>query len=300
MLVSFLVVLPLCIGLLVNGILRLLGKEAPFRVRGGITTASILLLVFAAGVVFKEGAICILMALPLVLLAGLIGSAFQRAEKHKSAEEGEKKSDSIKKLGAVAMAPFAVGLLEGNFTSPDSFHLIREFIEIDATPDVVWRHINFPTDIRREELRGGVAYLIGVPYPLEARTIEGRVGGLRELKWERGIAFSEQITAWEPNRHIAWKYIFSKDSFPPGSLDDHIVIGGQYFDLKDTSYTLHEQEGKTKLEISVNVRVSTNFNWYAGLWTNFLVADTARTILKFYKARSELDVQSSTRKTNAS
>ena len=33
---------------------------------------------------------------------------------------------------------------------------------------------------------------------------------------------------------IHWHYQFDPDSFPPGSMDDHVAIGGEYFDLLDT------------------------------------------------------------------
>ena len=82
-------------------------------------------------------------------------------------------------------------------------------------------------------------------------------------------------------------YEFGPGSFPPGSLDDHIMIGGRYFGLEETSYTLEPEAGGTRLTIRVGARVSTHFNWYAGLWADYLVDDTARAILGFYKARSE-------------
>ena len=126
-----------------------------------------------------------------------------------------------------------------------------------------------------------------MPYPIEARTLEPRVGGKRQLTWQRGVTFEEEITAWETNRHIAWRYRFRPDSFPEGSLDDHIVVGGRYFNLEDTSYTLTPTAEGTRLEIRVTTRVTTNFNWYASWWAAFLVDDTARAILDFYKNRSE-------------
>lgn len=128
---------------------------------------------------------------------------------------------------------------------------------------------------------------IGVPYPIEARTIDGKVGGLRKLRWERGVEFDKVITAWMPNKRIAWNYKFWANSFPPGSLDDHVVIGGRYFDLTTTSYALIPENGGTALSIEGSTSVSTNFNWYAYFWARFFIGDAEKKILQLYKVRSE-------------
>lgn len=59
------------------------------------------------------------------------------------------------------------------------------------------------------------------------------------------------------------------------------------FNLENTSYTLVPEGKGARLVLVVGTRVMTNFNWYAGFWARFLVDDTARAILFFYKNRSE-------------
>jgi hypothetical protein len=214
--------------------------------------------------------------LVMALVGGLIGSMMSSGKRSKA-----------KLLPAVLIVPILGGPMEAQLPSATVHLDTTRSIHIAAAPDKVWQQINYPLDIKPSELAEGFAYRIGVPYPIEARTIEGRVGGTRVLSWERGVTFEERITAWEPNRHIAWVYRFGPDSFPPGSLDDHIVIGGRYFDLEATSYTLQEEGGGTRLTIAVRTRVTTHFNWYAGLWADYLVDDTAGAILHFYKVRAE-------------
>ena len=172
---------------------------------------------------------------------------------------------------------------------PTRHQRINHSIEIAAPAEVIWHHINYPTNIQPDELKNGWAYRIGVPYPVSARTLDERVGGKRELQWQHGVKFQEVITKWQPTQHIAWRYEFEADSFPPDSLDDHIVIGGRYFQLNDTSYTLAPlPNGNTRLSISVGTSIRTSFNWYAEPWAKFLLSDTAQTILNFYKVRAEL------------
>ena len=223
------------------------------------------------------------MALPLFLVLGSIGGLVMGAICRLIKEP-------LRTVQSIAMFPFLFAIGEMGRPLPADFQEIKHGIHISAPPEIVWQHINFPTDIKSTELDGGFAYRIGVPYPIEARTLNPGVGGKRHLVWQRGVSFDEEITSWEENRHIAWKYLFNANSFPPGSMDDHVVIGGQYFNLEDTSYTLTPEMGGTHLEISVKFRVSTNFNWYAKPWANFLISDTADAILHFYKKRAESTV----------
>lgn len=57
-----------------------------------------------------------------------------------------------------------------------------------------------------------------------------------------------------------WTYRFYDDSFPAGALDDHVEIGGHYFDLLNTTYTLVPQGDVTELKIRMQYRISTQFN----------------------------------------
>lgn len=241
---------------------------------------SVSLFVGGTAILLIEGSICIAMALPLFLIQGSIGGLFMgiicRLTKYKKHT-----------VNSLAILPFIIAIGESGKPLPNAIQESRESIHINQKPDVIWHHINFPLNIYPEELVNGFAYKIGVPYPIEARTINPIVGGKRQLMWQRGVTFEEEIEAYDENKFIQWKYIFNDKSFPAGSMDDHVAIGGKYFDLVNTSYRLTEESGGTRLEISVKYRVSTNFNWYAEPWANFLVTDTAKTILNFYKQRSE-------------
>jgi hypothetical protein len=70
-------------------------------------------------------------------------------------------------------------------------------------------------------------------------------------------------------------------------LDDHVRIGGHYFDLVDTSYELVPRGAGTELSIRMRYRVSTQFNWYAEPIARWLVGNFEETILAFYKRRGE-------------
>jgi uncharacterized protein YndB with AHSA1/START domain len=280
MLYAFLAGVPLCIGIW-TGYMARRRRDLGVADAGTLSVLSICLFVFTAGALLREGMVCIWMATPLFLIVGLIGVILGGLLSLFGGTKGPKL------LSVTLLLPFIAGGLENEIASPTAHQQAIQSIHILAAPSTVWRHINLPLNIQPNELQSGFAFRMGVPYPMEARTVDARVGGVRKSTWERGIQFDEVITAWEPEKHIAWEYKFGAESFPSGSLDDHVVIGGRYFNLGKTAYTLTPEAGGTRLTVEVQTSVTTNFNWYAGLWARFLVDDAAQTILKFYKARSE-------------
>ncbi|MFZ6819434.1 hypothetical protein [Undibacterium sp. Ji22W] len=280
MLTSFLVGIPLAMGMIV-AYLSEKKKMRGVAVASGVSMLALSLFAFAVGALFREGTICLVMAMglfiPLMLLGALISVIITWLSPNQSG-----------KLSAIVLLiPFAFGGIEQKIEAPTIRQQTQRSVYIEASPEKIWQLINFPLNIRPDELKHGFAYKIGVPYPLEAWTLEARVGGKRQLLWQRGVRFEEEITEWQENRRIAWKYLFTPESFPSGSLDDHVVIGGQYFDIEDTSYTLSPEGSGTRLTVQVGTRVSTHFNWYADFCARYLVGDTAETILNFYKQRAQ-------------
>ena len=101
------------------------------------------------------------------------------------------------------------------------------------------------------------------------------------------VHFDQVVAEWTENRHVRWTYRFDDDSFPPGALDDHVRIGGRYFDLIDTEYTLTPEDAQsTLLRIRIRYRVSTDFNWYADMVARLLIGNFEEVILRFYERRT--------------
>jgi hypothetical protein len=113
-------------------------------------------------------------------------------------------------------------------------------------------------------------------------------GEVRYSKWERGVNFRAAVTNKVQNKSITWHYVFDDQSFPAGSMDDHVAIGGEYFALHDTTFNLHPLPGgQTRLDIVTHHRVSTGINFYAIPAATLLGNDFIATILTLYKNRSE-------------
>ena len=278
MLASFVVLVPVLIGVFTVHAVRARPPSLLFALFGPwVPTAC-----FAAGtgLILIEGSICIAMALPIFcIVASLGGLLCWIVLKFVDVPQGG--------VNALMLLPLLLAWPESQVPLPRTINRSAQALHIAAPPEVVWGLINHATQISPAEMRDGLAFRIGVPYPREAITQAVGGGRVRKLRWAGGVAFDEPITAWEENRYIAWTYAFGPDSFPPGTLDEHVLIGGRYFDLVDTSYRLVPEGDGTRLEIVVDYRVSTHFNWYAAPAGRLLVDDAARAILLFYKHRGE-------------
>jgi hypothetical protein len=71
-------------------------------------------------------------------------------------------------------------------------------------------------------------------------------------------------------------------------LDEHVTVGGRYFDVLQGVYEIEPQApGKVILHLASTHRLSTRFNAYSGLWTDFIMRDVQEHILEIVKRRCE-------------
>jgi len=74
-------------------------------------------------------------------------------------------------------------------------------------------------------------------------------------------------------------------------LDDHLEMGGKYFDLLKTDYQLEQIDAHTtKLILSIDYRLSTEYNWYSRLWVNYVLNEFSDVVMQIHKQRLEKDL----------
>jgi len=277
MLVSFLLLVPFLIGLWT--VWQLPESRRKWSTAFLLPWAPTAVFLGGTAILAIEGSICIVLAMPIFLalasLGGLVAFLVIREK------------PSLGTTSAILMLPLATGLYEQRLPLPDAILASTESIHIAAPPERIWQLINDAEAIEPAEMASGWAWRIGVPYPVSALTVDTAEGRVRKLRWQHDVHFDEPILDWAENRYIRWSYRFAADSIPPGALDEHVTIGGRYFDLVDTSYRLEPEDGGTRLAIVVHYRISTRFNWYAGPLGRWMVDDAARTILAFYQRRAQ-------------
>jgi len=276
---SFAVVVPIAIGAITVYMAERKARRS-FLVYIFAPWLSVTLFVAGTAIALIEGSICIAMAMPLFLLLGSLGGLVMGIV-------CRFRNNPIRTIQSIAILPFLFALHEGGHPLPETTHKITRSVHIASAPEVVWKNIASPTNIKPSELEGGLAYAIGVPYPVEAHLLAPGRGGIRHSVWQHGVSFDEKITSWDEYHHMTWQYSFDANSFPPGSMDEHVVIGGEYFDLNETTYTLTPVAGGTRLDIAITYRVSTGFNWYAIPMAKIFISSTADALLNLYKNRAE-------------
>ena len=242
--------------------------------------AATALMMIGAMVTLLEGAICVVLMTPLFLaMASIGGVVMNLVLRHTRL--------GTLQLGVLAVLPLLVAAFDGPLTA-ERWQRIDRSVIVEAPPERLWAEIVAARDIRRDEFPRTWIHLIGVPRPVEGIQRMTPQGEVRVSRWERGVHFLGHVTERVEGRRLAWRYEFSPDSFPPGTMDEHVVIGGRYFDLGETRFTLTPlPAGRTRLDIESHFRVTSSFNGYAVAVAEFLGRDFVDGLLALYKRRAE-------------
>jgi uncharacterized protein YndB with AHSA1/START domain len=231
-----------------------------------------------------EGFICAILFSPIAVVfgsfGGIIGGVAARS----------KASTHAKNLivGCVLLLPLLVMPLEPRFFSSQEVRQVATSTDIQASPETVWRNIERVRAIQNDELRPSWTRRIGFPAPVEATLSREGLGGVRHASFAGGVMFVETVDVWEPDHRLAFSIHADTTQIPVTTLDEHVRVGGQYFDVLRGQYDIEAlPNGNSRLHLSSQHRVSTDFNWYARLWTDAIMKDTQESILRVIKNRCE-------------
>ena len=242
---------------------------------------STLLMLAGTLLLLWEGWICILMAAPISLVGATVGGVIAGLM-----SRNEKPSPSL--TACVALLPFLVSSAESNLALPSQTRTVVSEIRIHASPDTIWRNIERVGPISSAELNDTWTQRIGFPRPVEATLSYEGIGGVRHATFERGVLFLETINRWKPGQQLAFSIRADTPHIPSTTLDEHVTVGGRYFDVLDGEYDI-EQVGSRDviLHLTSHERLSTDFNGYAGFWTDAVMRDLQTNILHVIKDRCE-------------
>ena len=245
--------------------------------------AGLLCLLCALALVW-EGIICILLWLPLVLIlssfGGLVAGICHRLFKAKR--------DRTYCVVAVALLPFLAAPLEQFHSAASEIRTVNTQIRIHANPQTVWEQIRTVPLIGEREQSFSFSHLLGFPRQLEAKLVGEGVGAVRYATFERGVLFVETITEWNEPQRLSFSIHADAEHIPPSTFDEHVTIGGKYFDVLTGTYWIETAgEGDVILHLASDQRLSTRFNFYSHFWTEYLMADLQNYILKIIKRRCE-------------
>jgi hypothetical protein len=229
-----------------------------------------------------EGLICVIMFAPLGFalssLGGLTGGLAARYMRSRRLQNLT--------VACVMVLPFVTAPWEKHVLYHPELRNVETVIDIAAPASVVWRNIERVPAIGPGELPRSWTDAIGFPDPVEATLSREGVGGVRNATFTGGVLFLETVDVWEPERRLAFS--IHAQIIPRATLDEHVRIGGPYFDVLRGEYRLEPLAGgATRLHLSSQHRISTDFNWYAHFWTTAIMADLQDRILHVIQHRCE-------------
>ena len=229
-----------------------------------------------------EGLICIIMALPIMLVCASLGGVIAGL----LARHGRRLKPTT--LSSLALLPILLAPAESLHLAPTQTRTVQSQIRIHAPAATVWHNIERVPAISPTELRPTWTHHIGFPRPVEATLSYEGVGGVRNASFEHGLLFFETVTAWEPNHRLSFHIRADSANIPTTTLDEHVTIGGRYFDVLDGEYRLESLAGgDTLLHLTSHQRLTTDLNGYAGLWTDAVMQNLQTSILEVIQHRCE-------------
>lgn len=281
--ITYIFVLPLLLGaipVMFSTVEQLQAYKTYLLLPWGIT----LTFFFLAWAFRFEGMICLTIIVAPFLVLGTLGAFTYRLIKLKSEGNGTKLYFSL-------IIPFALVLIETNIQPSDQIYTVTTSIEINAEGSKVWEHVKNVKDIQAHEIETHFVHLIGIPKPLNGQLDKEEIGGIRSITWEKGIKFEEKIKSWDEGIGFSYDINVDPTSIPPTTLDEHVMIGGKYFDVLEGSYKIDKiGNSKSLVTLSCTYRVTTNLNFYSKLWADFILNDFNEMILEVVKKRSEMPV----------
>ncbi|MEO8020268.1 SRPBCC domain-containing protein [Polaromonas sp.] len=231
--------------------------------------------------IMVEGLICAVVIIPMFALVGSIGGLTMGLV----CRATNWPRPTLYGLWAL---PLILGAVETHIPVPQREHAVEQTMLIQATPERIWQEIHDARAIQPGEVDAAWFFRIGVPLPHAGISQTSPSDNIRVITMGKDIHFEQVVTDWQENRHVRWTHRYAADSFPKYALDDHVVLGGHYFDITSTAYSLTPRGNATELHVRMDYRVSTPFNWYADPVSKFLLTNFESVLLRFYQHRSEV------------
>jgi hypothetical protein len=269
------------LGGLISSVLHELGH--PRTLKQCMVVATLTTFITAAGVIVAaiDGAICVLMFVPLAMVMSWVGAAVGYALQTGPAPQ----SGAVQIIAAlIFFMPLFLGA-EKIARPPAPIFAVTTSIEINASPERVWDNV-----IAFSEIPPPTDWLFraGVAYPVRAQIVGTGAGAIRHCVFSTGT-FVEPITVWDAPRLLKFDVSsnppamreLSPYNIHPPHVHDFLISHGGEFRLIRLSDGRTRVEGTTWYEHNL---------WPAGywrLWSDFLIHRIHHRVLEHIKQLSE-------------
>lgn len=253
------------------------GKRIGFDRQVSLSVSAMGLFLLAMFITLLEGLICIVLVVPVFLIASILGGLVGGLiHNHDRVDRST--------LPVLALLPLLAGPVESLLPEQRSTQTVSNTIHIDAPPTSVFDQLAEVRDIKPNELGFSFVHLIGLPKPLEAQMNDG----VRTSRWEKHVWFQEVVTESHRPYALRYRFVVPKGAIPREALDEHVEINGEYFELIDGGYTLHATpDGGTDLNLTTTFVNKSRLQTYGNLWGKLVLMDFHRSILGLMKSRAE-------------
>lgn len=287
MTVAYLVIVPAVMGWLT--VRQYLGSAPAETVRWYkwlfLPWGAMCIAILVAIVAHLEGLICVLFAAPIMLFFSLAGGLIARII------YGFRQTRTGTSL-AVAALPLLLVLAEIHVPSPAQVRTVNTEMLIHAPIMIVWNNIEKVRAIDPRDLPNSWVNRVGFPRPVEATLSHEGIGGVRQASFTGGLLFTETVDTWQPGEDLRFSIRANTDAIPTTTLDEHVTIGGPYFDVLEGEYRLEPRPDGVLLHLTSHERLSTHLNGYAGLWTDGVMRAIQKQILEVIRTRCETEAAS--------
>lgn len=241
----------------------------------------IILLLLVTVLFHMEGWACWIMILPLFLIVasigGVVGAIFN----------GRKHNRTLS-VSIILLLPFLVSPAEQLISFIPGTYKAYTYTDIHAPAEKIWRNVTRVREIPVEQDKGWLTRALGFPRPVKAELNYLGVGAYREAIFTNGLVFHETVTDYRDNEKMVFSIKADPYDIPSTTLDKHVVIGGQYFDVLNGTYELEKLgENHYRLHLYSHFKLATNFNFYASWWAKWIMKDIQQNILQVEKFRAE-------------
>jgi len=229
-----------------------------------------------------EGWACWIMIMPVFLIAASIGgevAGFFKIEKHKN----EKMYISF-----ILLLPLFISPIEQHIAKIPGRYKADTHIDIHASKEQIWKNVTRVREISESQDKGWFTRFLGFPRPIKAElNFEGK-GAFRKAIFDKGLIFDETVTDYEHQKKMSFTIKANPYDIPSTTMDEHIVVGGDYFDVLNGTYELEPLNDNTyRLHLYSHFKLTTSFNFYASWWAGWIMEDIQNNILQIVKQRAE-------------
>ncbi|WP_093026114.1 SRPBCC family protein [Pustulibacterium marinum] len=278
--VTFLFLLPTIVGAL-TVYLSSVEKAKSMKYRIFMPWIPLFLFLAITLVIGIEGWACWLMILPVFLLTASLGGLLGGYLK-------TRKQNHRLNFSLLVLLPFLIGPLESAIDTIPGTYKAYTSIDIDAPAEKIWSLVTRVQEIPASQDKGYLTRMLGFPRPIKAELNFEGVGGYREAIFTKGLVFHETVTEYIPQQKMVFTIKAYPHEIPSTTLDEHVVIGGDYFDVLNGTYELEAlPNGKQRLHLYSHFKMNTTFNFYAGWWGKWIMKDIQNNILQIEKKRAE-------------